>query len=152
MTSLLAEDEDARAPVSNNGQSKTHKFAEGGRWRLLVLEDAGDLLTADARERTGYGLSRLLNLVDGLIGQGMKIMLLLTTNEELRSLHPAVARPGRCASAVEFTKLGNEEVDLWQAGHGLEGRLTGGRSLAELYGELEDFHGAKLKEAAGFQV
>ena len=31
------------------------------RWRLLVLEDTGELLAADAKERTGQGLSRLLN-------------------------------------------------------------------------------------------
>src|SRR5207249_5451400 len=28
---------------------------EDGRWRLLVLEDTGELLTSDARARTGQG-------------------------------------------------------------------------------------------------
>jgi hypothetical protein len=44
--------------------------AEGddGKWRLLVLEDTGELLAADANERTGQGLSRVLNVVDGIIG------------------------------------------------------------------------------------
>jgi hypothetical protein len=37
------------------------------RWRLLLLEDTGELLTPDAKERVGQGLSRLLNLADGLI-------------------------------------------------------------------------------------
>ena len=39
-------------------------------WRLLVLEDTGELLTPDAKTVIGQGLSRFLNVVDGLIGQG----------------------------------------------------------------------------------
>ena len=66
-------------------------------WRLLVMEDTGELLSADARERTGQGLSRFLNVVDGLIGQGLRVIVLVTTNEEIKKVHPAVARPGRCA-------------------------------------------------------
>ena len=44
-------------------------------WRLLVLEDTGALLSADARERAGQGLSRFLNVVDGLIGQGLRVLV-----------------------------------------------------------------------------
>ena len=40
-------------------------------WKLLVLEDAGELLAADAHVRTGQALSRLLNVTDGLVGQAM---------------------------------------------------------------------------------
>ena len=86
---------------------------EGGRWRLLILEDTGELLAADAKERTGQGLSRLLNVVDGLIGQGLRVLVLVTTNETLRSLHPAVSRPGRCASQIEFGAFAAEEAAEW---------------------------------------
>ncbi|KKL53414.1 hypothetical protein LCGC14_2275660, partial [marine sediment metagenome] len=48
------------------------------QWRLLILEDAGELLAEDARDRTGQGLSRLLNLADGLIGQGLNTLILVT--------------------------------------------------------------------------
>jgi hypothetical protein len=46
--------------------------ADEGRWRLLILEDAGELITADARAMTGRALSRLLNVTDGLLGQGTR--------------------------------------------------------------------------------
>src|SRR5439155_3230183 len=42
-------------------------------WRLLVLEDTGELLAADARVAAGQGLSRFLNVVDRLIGQGLRV-------------------------------------------------------------------------------
>jgi ATP-dependent 26S proteasome regulatory subunit len=77
---------------------------------MLVLEDTGELLSIDAKERAGQGLSRLLNAVDGLLGQGSRVLLLITTNEELGALHPAVTRPGRCASQVEFFPLSPVEA------------------------------------------
>jgi ATPase family protein associated with various cellular activities (AAA) len=82
-------------------------------WRLLVLEDTGELLTADAKSRTGQGLSRLLNVVDGLIGQGLRLLVLVTTNEQLGTLNPAVARPGRCAAAVRFAPFEQDEAAEW---------------------------------------
>ena len=42
----------------------------------------------------GQGLSRLLNVSDGLLGEGLRAVVLVTTNEPLRRLHPAVVRPG----------------------------------------------------------
>jgi hypothetical protein len=91
------------------------------RWRLLVLEDTGELLTADAKERTGQGLSRLLNLVDGIVGQGLRVLVLVTTNEPVRGLHPAVARPGRCAAKVEFGPFPPDEAAAWLRSRGAEG-------------------------------
>ena len=106
-------------------------------WRVLVLEDTGELLSADARERSGQGLSRFLNVVDGLIGQGLRVLVLVTTNEEIRKLHPAVARPGRCAANVEFDPLGTAEATAWLERHGLPKETAGPRTLASLYAELE---------------
>jgi hypothetical protein len=75
------------------------------RWRLLVLEDCDELLQADAKRRTGQALARLLNLTDGLIGQGLAVLVALTTNEPLASLHPAVVRPGRCLAEIHVDGL-----------------------------------------------
>ena len=106
-------------------------------WRVLVLEDTGELLSADARERAGQGLSRFLNVVDGLIGQGLRVLVLVTTNEEIRKLHPAVARPGRCAANVEFGPLDAAEASAWLQRNGIETGASGARTLASLYAELE---------------
>jgi hypothetical protein len=101
-------------------------------WRLLVLEDTGELLAADAKLRTGQGLSRLLNVVDGLIGQGLRVLVLVTTNDKAGSLNPAVARPGRCAAVIEFTELDDSEATEWLARHGVDSP-AGACTLAELY-------------------
>jgi len=99
-----------------------------------VLEDAGELLAADARAVAGQALSRLLNLTDGLLGAGMRTLVLVTTNEPLRRLHPAVVRPGRTWAEVEFGALSAGEANAWLADHG-HGDLSADRdmTLAELF-------------------
>lgn len=110
---------------------------EEERWRLLVLEDTGELLTADAKERAGQGLSRLLNVVDGIVGQGLRVLLLVTTNEPLRALHPAVARPGRCLSQLEFPPFSREEAAQWLRRAGADvGDEAAEATLAGLYARL----------------
>jgi hypothetical protein len=106
-------------------------------WRLLVLEDTGELLTPDAKSVIGQGLSRFLNVVDGLIGQGLRVLVLVTTNEPIKTLHPAVARPGRCAANIEFWPLTAEESSAWFEQHGSAERSDEPLLLAELYARLE---------------
>ena len=106
-------------------------------WRLLVLEDTGELLRPDAKSIIGQGLSRFLNVVDGLIGQGLRVLVLVTTNERIETLHPAVARPGRCAANIEFDPLGEDEAAAWLGRRGVSGKTGVPRTLAELYAALE---------------
>jgi ATPase family associated with various cellular activities (AAA) len=120
-------------------------------WRLLILEDTGELLVADAKERTGQGLSRLLNVVDGLIGQGLRILVLVTTNEVLRRLHPAVARPGRCEHVVEFAAFTADEAAAWLERHGSDAG-AGQSTLASLYAHAAGIEpgGGRRKAPLGF--
>ncbi|MDP8905256.1 MAG: AAA family ATPase [Chloroflexota bacterium] len=108
------------------------------KWRLLIFEDTGELLAADAKERVGQGLSRLLNTVDGLLGQGLRVLLLMTTNEDFGRLHPAITRPGRCAVNLRFGALNREAAAAWLARFGVE--LPAGverATLAELFALVE---------------
>jgi hypothetical protein len=102
-------------------------------WRLLVLEDTGELLTPDAKSIIGQGLSRFLNVVDGLIGQGLRILVLVTTNEPIKTLHPAVARPGRCAANIEFLRLATDDANAWLERAGAQQRVERPSLLADLY-------------------
>jgi hypothetical protein len=123
--------------------------AEGKAWRLLVLEDTGELLTPDAKAVIGQGLSRFLNVVDGLIGQGLRVLVLVTTNEEIKTLHPAVSRPGRCAANIDFTPLSHEEAAAWLAERESPGSVDGGATIASLYAVLEGREG-RVETPAGF--
>jgi hypothetical protein len=101
------------------------------RWRLLMLEDCDELINGEAKASAGQQLSRLLNLTDGLLGQGRNALIAITTNEDLTSLHPAVVRPGRCLASIEVGRLPYGEAVGWlgtPAGIGPDGA-----TLAELY-------------------
>jgi hypothetical protein len=117
----------------DDGDGDGNEQSPGKPWRVLVLEDTGELLTPDAKAVIGQGLSRFLNVVDGLIGQGLRVLVLVTTNEPIRKLHPAVARPGRCAANIEFDSLNPDEASAWLAGHGAADGAGTSMTLAELY-------------------
>jgi ATPase family associated with various cellular activities (AAA)/Domain of unknown function (DUF5925) len=108
------------------------------RYRLIVLEDAGELMSAAARAEVGQGLSRLLNLTDGLLGQGVRCILLVTTNEPIGRLHPAVRRPGRCWASIDFGPFEPGEATAWLALRGVERAVERPVTLAELYAIAED--------------
>jgi hypothetical protein len=101
-----------------------------GRWRLLLLEDCDELIGADAKRASGQALSRLLNLTDGLLGQGRRVLVAITTNEDVRSLHPAVVRPGRCLAQIEVGPLDPAEAAAWL---GSDGDVASPLTLADLY-------------------
>lgn len=121
------------------------------RWRMLVLEDTGELIERGAKATSGQALSRLLNLVDGMLGQGMSVLVLITTNEPVNTLHPAVSRPGRCASAIDFGALSAEEASRWLAEHDApvppDQRPA---TIAELYGSLTGALARSPKPKIGF--
>ena len=70
-----------------------------------MLEDCDELIRAEAKQGAGQNLARLLNLTDGLVGQGLDVLVCITTNEELSRLHPAVTRPGRCLAQIHVGRL-----------------------------------------------
>jgi hypothetical protein len=83
------------------------------RWRLLVLEDCDEVVRSEAKAGVGQALSRLLNLTDGLLGQGRNVLVCITTNEDLSRFHPAVVRPGRCLNQIEIGPLSRDEAAAW---------------------------------------
>jgi uncharacterized protein DUF5925/ATPase family protein associated with various cellular activities (AAA) len=93
-------------------------------WRLLLLEDCDELIRGEASQP----LSRLLNLTDGMLGQGRQVLVAITTNEDLRRLHPAVVRPGRCLAHIEVGPLSPAEASA-ALGRPVARPVT----LAELY-------------------
>lgn len=104
------------------------------RWRLIILEDTGELMTLDAAARTGQGLGRLLNSADGMLGQGSRVLFLITTNEPFERIHPAVARPGRALANIHFDPFPPDEAKAWvKAKGGDPEKVKGEQTLAQMY-------------------
>ena len=107
------------------------------KWKLLIIEDSDEFLGVDAKRQTGQSLSRLLNITDGLIGQGLNLLVLITTNEPLEKINPAVSRAGRCLANIQFTELDAKTADIWR---GIHNQPITNKSalLADLYNQLNN--------------
>jgi hypothetical protein len=119
-------------------------------WRVLVLEDAGEYLSTDAKQLAGQGLSRLLNLCDGVLGQATNSLVLVTTNEPLRTLHPALSRPGRCVAEAEFLELDRPEIERWCRLNEVAPPLLDRASLADLFAHADGRLSSPPSPAFGF--
>lgn len=138
-TSIIQKDKSKKRPSNKD------------KWKLLILEDAGDLIAEDAKVQAGsQALARLLNLMDGFIGQGVKVMMLITTNEEIGKLNKAVSRSGRTLSKLEYKALTKDEANVWLENNGIDGRVEGSISLADLYAHKTNPTEFPLKSSAGF--
>lgn len=106
---------------------------------LFIIEDSADLLSVESRKRHWDKFGKLLNITDGLIGQGREDIFLPTFNEKIEEIDPAVIRPGRCISRLEFQKFTTEEAMNWLSRNKLAYLEPSGAdtlesvSLAELY-------------------
>jgi hypothetical protein len=103
-------------------------------WNLYVIEDFDEIITASAKDRTGQALSRLLNVTDGIVGQGLQSLFLITTNEPIAALHDAITRPGRCLENIHVDPLTVPEANAWLTQRSSEHRVSKPTSLATLYG------------------
>ncbi len=137
MMELLTETEDSEDSAEDGNTQK---------WVLFVIEDADEYISVESKDRHGRAVARVLNLLDGMIGQGLNVLMLLSANIEPPLVNPAFARPGRCLKFIDFGRLNADEASEWALHNGLSieylnsvsGRTIGFRnrsdfSLAELY-------------------
>ena len=117
---LFGMDLESKEPDNKKSKSK---------YRLLIFEDTEELIASDDKGSVSASVSRLLNIGDGLLGQGLKILILITTNVKLEKLHPALVRPGRTLANIHVPKLSTEEATKWFGNDHKEA------TLAELYEE-----------------
>ncbi len=125
-------------------------------WRLLIFEDANEFLTTDAKTNMGQSFSRLLNLANGLVGQGLKLLLLLTTNEPIERVHPAITREGRCMANIHFDAFTEAQAKQWLHSHDCLAPLDPNSryTLSELYASVHNtksINSTSLKSAVGFR-
>jgi SpoVK/Ycf46/Vps4 family AAA+-type ATPase len=108
----------------NSGSEDMEGNKGQAKWRLLIMEDAEEFLKPGAKKEVGQSVARLLNFGDGLLGQGLNVLVLMTTNVEINELHEAITRPGRCLSNIRVPKLSKEEATKWMGSSHEEATLA----------------------------
>lgn len=108
------------------------------KFKLLIMEDVDELIKLEAKQTVGQSFSRLLNLGDGFLGQGLDLAIVLTTNEPVEKLNPAITRPGRCLANIEVPKFKRTAAQDWLGGHDNEVAIHEDLTLAEMYEKLAE--------------
>ena len=78
---------------------------------VIILEDCEELLKPRDQNSNNNGISTLLNLSDGLLGDAMMLKIICTFNTELRNIDQALLRKGRLAHNYEFKPLSIEKTN-----------------------------------------
>lgn len=126
---------------------ETDEDSPASKWTLIVLEDAWSLVGPDGPLREGF--STLLNASDGFIGQGLKVLFLITANEKIGHIHEAVRRPGRLHKHIDIGILPKTEANAWAYAHGID-PPDRDCSLAELYGMRNGVEARPAEGRVGF--
>lgn len=109
---------------------------EGYDGNLIVLEDSADYILQSSRKTMNAAMSKLLNFSDGLLSQSTNLVFLITTNEPIKEIDPAIVRPGRCLQNLVFPRFTDAiDIDKMLIKHGVDvpDDVPDDVSLAELY-------------------
>ncbi|MFN3485477.1 MAG: hypothetical protein ACK44W_08355, partial [Planctomycetota bacterium] len=124
-------------PIPDDMIEEDDDESDEPRRRFFILEDAADLILQESRAAHFDKIGKLLNMTDGLFGQGREDLFLLTFNEDVHRIDPAFLRPGRLITRVEFTRFSRPEAADWLQRRGARAEnLPEESTLAELYGCL----------------
>lgn len=97
---------------------------------VFILEDCEKLLV-DRNKNYNPWIGTLLNLTDGMLGEGLGIRFICTFNASIKDIDPALLRKGRLKICYEFKPLAKEKVDT--LAKELHKDISGMKTLAEIY-------------------
>jgi len=129
---------------------------EEKKGNLIILEDSPRTVLQEARgSHETYGMARLLNFTDGILGQGLSCMFLITTNDDIDDIDSAFLRDGRALQRLKFEKFSPEEAEAWlkKRGYNKEIEIEDEVPLSRLYAILnnKEAHVPELnRERCGF--
>lgn len=115
---------------------------------VLILEDCEKLLMDRSSSYNPF-LSTVLNLSDGLLGDGLKLKFICTFNTNIQNIDPAVLRKGRLTGKYEFKKLTVNKTNELCDQLGVP-RLNKESTLADIYNSQENDFSKKQTRKIGF--
>ena len=87
------------------------------QWMLIVIEDGDEFVNVESKDSKGQSIARLLNMADGIVGQGLNLLTLITTNVPMEQLNPALARSGRCLADIHVGGFSEDDARTWLEAH-----------------------------------
>jgi hypothetical protein len=101
---------------------------------ILIIEDSEKVIgDRQSGNVSSAGVSNILNLTDGILGDCLSIQIIATFNMQKENIDKALLRKGRLIAEHKFDKLNVEETNKLLKHIGKDTRVKEGMTLADIY-------------------
>lgn len=100
---------------------------------VLIVEDAEKVIGDRTSSGSSVGVSNLLNLSDGILGDILNIHIIATFNMDREKIDSALLRKGRLIAEHKFGKLSKDDTNTLLSKLGKNTEVDEGMTLAEIY-------------------
>jgi SpoVK/Ycf46/Vps4 family AAA+-type ATPase len=119
---------------------------------ILLIEDAEKVISDRGSSGSPAGVSNILNLTDGILGDCLNIQVIATFNMEREKIDSALLRKGRLIAEHKFEKLTVKDTNKLLLHLGKSTVSKEGLTLADIYNiDEEEFKVTKATSKIGFQ-
>jgi ATP-dependent 26S proteasome regulatory subunit len=117
---------------------------------ILFIEDAERVIT-DRDTNAANGVSNILNLTDGILGDILNIQIVATFNMDRKKIDTALLRKGRLIAEHKFDKLKVDDANKLIKHLGMDHIVTEDMTLTEIYNLQEvEYKAQDTKRKIGF--
>lgn len=118
---------------------------------ILVIEDAERVIGDREGNGSATGVSNILNLTDGILGDCLNIQIIATFNMKRERIDQALLRKGRLIAEHKFQKLSASEANKLLKHIGKDFVVNESMSLADIYNiDIEEIRASEEKQRIGF--
>ena len=118
---------------------------------ILIIEDAEKVIgDREGGNASASGVSNILNLTDGILGDCLSIQIVATFNMKREKIDQALLRKGRLIAEHKFTKLSVEETTKLLKHLEKDYEVSDGMTLADIYNIDVELFKSTNKSKIGF--
>jgi hypothetical protein len=118
---------------------------------ILIIEDAEKVISDREMNGSSAGVSNILNLTDGILGDCLNIQIVATFNMKREKIDPALLRKGRLIAEHKFGPLTIENSNRLLKQLGSKKTVDKPMCLADIYNIDEDVFKVDNKQQIGFK-
>ena len=117
---------------------------------ILIIEDAEKVISDRELNGSSVGVSNILNITDGILGDCLNIQIVATFNMKKEKIDQALLRKGRLICEHKFEPLSVEESNKLLKHLGKKKTVDKPTTLADIYNIDEDVVRVENKKQIGF--
>jgi len=119
---------------------------------ILIVEDAERVIADRETNGSSAGVSNILNLTDGILGDCLNIQIIATFNMKREKIDSALLRKGRLIVEHKFQNLSIDDTKKLLKSIGKYNNVDKGMCLADIYNIDEELYRSDNKSQIGFNI